>query len=145
MIAAAFAKHLDAQLAALTFSETGNGGNVFLNYEPPSPDVAVTISGRPGIAEDSFDLPGGQPGLHVLVRGAAHTERATHELARSIYSSLDHLDGVTLDDGGTDEVFVVGCTAQQSEPIPLGRDDNQRPRYSLNFLARINTPTTNRP
>lgn len=144
MIAAAFAKHLDATLAGLTYIEDASGGNVFLDWEPAGPDVCVTISGRPGLPEESFKLPGGQPGLQIIVRGAPYQERTGRQLAFAIYSELDRLDGVTLDEGGADEVYVVGCTASQSEPTPIGRDDNHRPRWSLNFLARVNTPTVHR-
>ena len=68
-----------------------------------------------------------------------------YALARSIYDALHCLDGVTLDGGGPDEVHVIGCTAQQSDPIPLGPDALERPEWSLNFQLRTHSPTPHRP
>ena len=86
-----------------------------------------------------------KPVVQVLVRGGKRTPMGGYERARAIYDALHCLDGVLLDDGGDDEVFVIGCTAQQSDPIPLGPDALERPEWSLNFQLTTHSPTTHRP
>jgi hypothetical protein len=89
-------------------------------------------------------MPGGTPGFQIKVRGPRDALRTGHDLAWAIYSELDQLDAVTLDEGGVDEVWIVGCDMQQSEPTPIGRDDNERPEWTLNGLCMTNTPTVHR-
>lgn len=136
MIAHAAASHADT-LAAWTWAPTATTGNVFTEYEPPTPDVALTISGRPGVA--SSDRPADRPGLQLIVRGAPYDHDGGHALAAAL---LDHftVDQETWGTGTDHAQYVEGCTPSQSEPIPLGRDDNQRPRWSLNFLLSIPKP-----
>lgn len=144
MLAYAVAKYLGAQVGTLAFTASSGTGNVFVDYMPASPDAAVMVSGQPGLPQLS-KLPTDLPGLQVIVRGAPHAATTAHAVARAIYSALTCLDGVTLDDNGAHEVYVIGCTASQSEPVPMGRDANERPEYSLNFQLRVHAPTTHRP
>ena len=145
MLTAALAKHLTDTVDGVTYDEHGAPGNVFLDYMPvATPDPAVAIYGRPGLPTDSAKMPGGRPGFQVKVRGPRDDLRTGHDLAWAIYSELDQLDAVTLDEGGVDEVYIVGCDMQQSEPTPIGRDDNERPEWTLNGLCMTNTPTVHR-
>lgn len=145
MLAAAICRHLADEFEALTFTGSQNTGNVFFSNEPATPNVAVTVYGRPGTPERSFKLPAADPGIQIMVRAEPYAHRAGHDLALAIHGELDHLDGVVLADGTDDEVYVVGCTAAQSAPIELGRDALHRPRFSLNFALSINQVTAHRP
>ena len=143
MIATAVAKYLDAQVAGITLSSTAGAGNIFLARMPDTPDEAVAVMPQPGLpALDK--TPTDQPVVQVLVRGGKPTPMGGYARARAIYDALHCLDGVLLDDGGDDEVFVIGCTAQQSDPIPLGPDALERPEWSLNFQLTTHSPTTHR-
>lgn len=143
MIAVAIARYLDANVTGVTLS-TGRTGNLFLGRLPDTPDEAVAVMpqpGRPQLDRSPTDL----PNVQVLVRGAKRTHVGGYDLARSIYDALNCLDGVLLAAGGDDEVFLIGCTAVQSDPIPLGPDALERPEWSLNFQCTTHQPTTHRP
>lgn len=142
MLAAACAKHLDVQLAALTFNEAGVGGNLFVDHMPQSPDTAVMLTHSPGF-EQRTKAPTTLPSVQVIVR-ALHI-REGFDLASEIFDELACLDGVLLDQGGVDEVFVIGLTAATSGPVAIGQDENRRHEWSLNFDGRIHQPTAHRP
>lgn len=143
MLAAAIAKHLAAEVDGLTFDASGAGGNVFVSSMPSTPDVAVAImptGGQPNLTRDPHD----RPTIQVLVRGPRFDSRPAWQLASAIYSQLACLRYVTLDDGGPDEIYLVGCTALQSAPVGIGQDPNQRHEYSLNFVCDTVAPTDHR-
>lgn len=144
MLAYAVAKHLAANVTALTFNPATSGGNTFVEDMPPLPDLAVMVSGQPGLPQMSR-LATDLPGIQCIVRAAAFDVVNGYAVARSIYSELTCLDGITLDQSGAHEVYVIGCTASQSEPASIGRDDNERPEWSLNFQLRTHAPTKHRP
>jgi len=110
---------------------------------PSTLDMAVVVMTQPGAPQLS-KIPMDHPGLQVVVRGARYDSRGAHTLARSVYSTLTCLDGVTFDAGGDDEVYVIGCTATQSDPTPIGRDTNDRPEYTVNFQLTTRAPTAHR-
>lgn len=143
MLAVAVAKYLDDQLPDLTFREDQRGGNVFVASMPSEPDEAVAVMPSGGVEQP--DRTGhDMPTLQILVRGKRMAPRPSYELARAIYSKLACLDLVVLDEDGPDEVKVIGCTAMQSDPVPLGQDANQRHEWSLNFRLHVHAPTANR-
>jgi hypothetical protein len=144
VIAAAVAKYLAAEVTGLTYASTSTGGNVYVQYMPAGPDIAVAVMSTGGNAEPSR-LPFDSPNVQVLVRGERHAQRAAYDMAREVYDTLAALSLVTLDDGGTDEVFVIGATPAQSDPISLGPDTNDRPEWSLNVGLQVSAPTTHRP
>lgn len=144
MIAAAVAKYLTAQVTGLSYSTTTTSGNVYIAYMPATPDTAVMVMPTGGAREASLD-PHTSPTLQILVRGERHDRTDAYEMAETILGKLAGLDLVTLDDGGTDEVFVIGTTAAQSAPIPMGIDSNDRPEWSLNIELQVYAPTTHRP
>lgn len=132
MIAVAAALYA-AELAAWTFLPAGSGGNVFVEWEPPTPDQTLTVVGQGGVA--TADRPADRPGLQLLVRGPVRDHDAGHTLAAALLAHFT-CDQVTWGSGDHAQ-YVEGCTPSQSEPIPLGRDENQRPRWSINFLLSI--------
>lgn len=144
MLAAAIAKYLADEVSGLTYTPTATTGNVFLAHMPAGPDVAVAVMPTGGGPEASF-IPTDSPSVQVIIRGERHAHRASYALARTVYSTLTCLDNVLLDEDGDDEVWVVGCTARQSDPIPMGVDSNDRPEWSTNYDLIVHAPTANRP
>lgn len=143
MLARAIAKYLTT-LGIVDYRDATTGGDCFLAHMPSDPDVATMVMPYGGVEQrtrSSVDL----PVVQLIVRGERHDPLGGLELALRAYAALACLDGVTLDEGGEDEVQVIGCTPAQSGPIPLGLDDNQRHEWSLNFDLRISNPTTHRP
>lgn len=141
MLTVAIAKHLDG-LGLVTYSLTG--GDCFIDHMPSAPDAAVSVTLYGGIAQPTrtpYDL----PTVQIRTRGAKHDPRTPLEAIEAIYNALACLDGVTLDDGGDDEVYVVGCTPAQSASTYLGRDEVDRHERTLNFDFRVHAPTTHRP
>jgi len=144
MLSKAIAKHAPTVVDELTFNETTSGGNVFLEWMPDTPDTAVAVMTQPGLPQLS-KRPVDLPGVQFLVRGEREADPAdSHALATELYAAFNCLDGVALDEGGNDEVWVAGCTALQSGPTYLGRDSNDRPEWSLNLTLRVHAPTTHR-
>lgn len=144
MLAFAVAHHIATNVAALTFTPTATGGNVFVDWMPDQPDMAVAVMSQPGRPQRS-KLPHDLPGIQLLVRGTKDTLRTTVELADDLYSLFAGMGRQVLAADTADEVIVVGCTAAQSSPVPLGRDDKGRPEYSLNLEFHIHNPTLHRP
>jgi hypothetical protein len=142
MLTAAVAKHL-ASLDLLTFDAEGVTGDTFIDTMPSAPDVAVAISGtggQPTNSHDGYDM----PVLQVRVRGEKHDPRPPYLRARAIYGALVGLHAVTLDDDGDDEVRVIRTVALQSDPAPIGVDDNDRHEFVINFAFTVRALTEHR-
>lgn len=144
MFARAVAKYLSAissgPLASYVYTESG-ASTIGVGNTPDTPDAVIGVmpdGGRAQLTKVPYDL----PSVQVIVRGS--DPAAAHDVAVAVMEALSCLDGVTLDDGGADEVYLVGMTAAQSHPIPMGFDDARRPEFSVNFDATITAPTTNR-
>lgn len=140
MIAAAVAKILDDSIESLTFRPNGAGGNVFVDWMPDQPDVAVAVmTGQttPNLSK----LPCDVTAVQVLVR---HTSiRAVADLSAEINNTLACLPAQIVDEDGSDEIQIVGVTPGAYAPI--GRDVKERPEWSLNFSIRHHDPTSHRP
>lgn len=142
MLAVAVARHLD-ELEVVTFDESGIAGNTFVGSMPSSPDEAIAISpagGNPTNSHDGYD----EPIIQVRCRAAASDPRPAYRQARLIYEALVGLHAVWLDEDGDDAAYVIRTTAVQSDPFPLGVDDNGRPEYVQNFAFRVRALTAHR-
>lgn len=143
MIAHAIARHLDAVIPGLVYS--GPGVNVFVDHMPANPPIAVAVLGQPGVAQRTRNA-SSTPGVQVLVRGAIDVgSRPPHDMALAILDALDCMPSQTIAVGTPDEVHVIGCTADQDEPIGMGVDTTNRHEFSVNFSLRVSAPTTHRP
>lgn len=142
MIDTAIAKHLTT-LELVTYDPDGADGDCFVGFMPSTPDAAVMIKLTGGLPQPSKE-PDDRPTVQILVRGTRQDRQGALDWAVAILGALNCLDGVTLDEGGADEVYVVGLTAAQSAPIDIGKDDNDRHELSLNFDAYTHAPTLNR-
>jgi hypothetical protein len=69
-----------------------------------------------------------QPSFQVMVRGAVNGDGACEAKAYELHGALTNLREVTI---GTDSVVII--RAMNSVPLFIGRDDNNRPIYSMNF------------
>lgn len=127
----------------LTYTGTTSAtGNVIVGTMPAEPNECVGIFPLPGLPQTTVaptDLPSVQ--LRTRAKSVHDAERMAHD----IIDRLNCLDRVTLDPGGTDEVYVIGMTAAQSTPTPLGRDGNQRSEFTVSIDLRVHAPSTNRP
>lgn len=143
MIAHAIARYLAAEITGLTYG-TGANVNVFVDWMPDKTDTAIAVMGQPGVA-NLTRLPHSEPGVQIIVRGAKGTDRATHDRAAAIHDTLTCLRPGVIASGTVDAVHVVGITPDQDEPISIGRDELDRPEYSINFSLRTHNPTSHRP
>lgn len=137
MLVADLAQYLhNAEL--VTFDEAGISGDCFVYVQPSDPDECVTISTTGGGEPDSrngYD----QVNVNLIIRGTADP-RPAEARAAAIYGELHGLADVTMP-GGT---YLVSCIAMQPGPVPIGRDENGRHEFSLNFEVEIRNLTTHR-
>jgi hypothetical protein len=136
MITTAIAREL-AKRDLVTYSE--DGGDVFVEEDlPPDPQDAVRIQsagGPPASMTHGYDT----PSFQIIVRGGSDA-REPHARAMDIYDALHGLRYHELPDG----TFLVWCAADQSAPVPLGRDENRRHQFSLNFTAEVRAASQHR-
>lgn len=144
MFAAAILRHLDAR-GLVVFGRTGT--DAFLEDLPDTPVAAVAAFTRPGGADTDGGHGYDEPGVQLLVRGD-HKNPATPGRARAGYSrakairrELHGLAGVMLAEGTEDAVWLVQLLAVTSEPVNLGDDKDDRPRWSIEFRGETFDPT----
>ena len=107
------------------------GTDLFTGLMPSSPDAAVVVIEQAGTAPEHV-MSGGAGGailehlqFQCLIRSTTYT--LAEAKARSIFDLLDHLSDRAIN-GNTYLLFK----AIQS-PFAIEEDDNQRPRFSINF------------
>ena len=127
MIQTEIAKYLDGE-GILTFDEQGVTGNTFIEGLPQTPDEVIAIYRRGGTQSDP-KLPYDNIGMQFIVRGDIDPRPAV-ELAQNIY---DELHGFSSGRFIIDGEWIVSCIGAQGGPVRLGRDDNGRIEYSINF------------
>lgn len=138
MLAIGLAQRLhDKQLAV--YDPDGEGGDCFIGWMPPEPIQAIAIMPLPGEEPDPV-MPHDSPSIQIIVRGTSDT-RTGYTRARALYSELHGLSHVELPNG----IHLIRCDAMQSDPIPIGTDDNGHFEYSLNFECDVVATTTQRP
>lgn len=127
MIAVEIAQYLHAQGHG-TWDPTGPTGDIYIDEIPDTADSGMSIRASGGPGPDANSLVS-RPAVQIIVRGS-RSAKETGDLAAAVMTSLHGLHDTVFVAGGT---RVMLCTARQSEPIPLGRDENQRYEYSMNF------------
>lgn len=138
MIVAALALYLD-QISLGEYEPTSAGGTIFLEELPQSPDAAIALfstGGPQASGKHGYD----SPVVNVHVRGAANDVIGALAKATAIYDALHGLHSMALPGG----IRVINCLGLQSGPITIGRDQNDRPRYSLNFQLEVRNVSANR-
>ncbi|WP_409346760.1 minor capsid protein [Paenibacillus sp. MBLB4367] len=73
-----------------------------------------------------------RPSFQVLMRGSETGGPALEAKANSIFGHLHNRAEFVI---GTTR--IVHCSSDQSSPLYLGRDENNRPLYSLNFTCVV--------
>lgn len=138
MIAEGIALLLDA-IGVASFEPDTASGTIYIEKLPQQPDQAIGLflTGGPASSrKHGYDM----PVLNVQVRGNPNAPGAAVELAWGVYSALHALHSVTLEDG----TRIIDCAGVQSGPVSIGLDENERPRYSLNFQMEVRNITAHR-
>lgn len=148
MITAALLRYLDGQ--GLVTYDRGRP-DAFLEDMPDVPVASVAAFARPGSADTDGGNGYDSPGVQFLVRGdpddAGTPGRARSGFGRAaaIRAALHGLSNVLLAEGTADEVWLVQCLAVQSQPINVGDDPDDRPRWSVEVQCEVYAPTALRP
>jgi hypothetical protein len=94
-------------------------------FPTPHRQVLVRLSGgNPGEGKADLD----RPTFQVLVRGQENESSGIESKVEAVVAALHRFDG-------TLSGWVYPDIQRQGDVLYLGRDDNQRPMYSLNFQA----------
>ncbi|WP_245381292.1 minor capsid protein [Kibdelosporangium banguiense] len=105
----------------------------FIVDMPSTPDACVLFKPRPGFSND--DLSGYELAeQQIIVRTLADAGyRVGYDQAKAIRDAL-HNTGQTVWAPGTEhEVSIAWCDASDSEPVWLGRDEQDRPKWSVSI------------
>lgn len=121
------------------YNPTGAGGTIYLDELPHEPAAALAIA-QYGGDEASASLPYDTVSIQVRVRAGNGDRRTAALLAQSMYDQLHGLGGVELPGG----LWLCLCVGAQGGPIYLGRDQNERPEWTINFRAEFHRPTPHR-
>lgn len=108
------------------------GTDLFKGILPESPDDCISIDQSGGVEPDR-ELPLEKPTIQVLVRNDDYATGLTK--AKAIYDLL-HRAG---HDNGAEPVLKVGGVDvmdifAMQEPFHLGKDENERDLFTLNFV-----------
>ncbi|MCL5105669.1 MAG: minor capsid protein [Armatimonadetes bacterium] len=131
MIVEEIAQYLQS-LEIGTFDPAGVIGDIFIETMPDTPDTCIglyTTAGMPPDTKTSIS----RPSVQIIVRGS-RDPRTASSLATRIQEALHGLHSMTFIPDGS---RVMLCSARNSEPVSLGRDDNQRHEYSINLQLII--------
>lgn len=141
MIAAAVAVHI-GQHTAWTFDPFGTDGDVFVDHLPATPHTAVAVMTTGGLPYPTL-APVALPTVQLRVRGEPDDGPATvMRSAVELLALFDGLDGVTLDgEPGGETVWLIACSALQSDPVPIGVDEQNRHEATVNLSMRVHRPT----
>jgi len=128
------AKYLHAEGIGV-FDETGVTGNIFMALIPSTPDVCIGVYPTGGLTADgrlNYD----RPTVQIWVRGDLDP-RTGMDLALSVYNKMQGFHHDTFTAGG---YWILNCIGVQSFPQHVGRDENDRHEYSINFQLEILNP-----
>lgn len=106
--------------------------NIFEEYLPNKPDKAVVINSTGGLSQEvNFDL--SYPSIQIRIRGkrGLQGQRDARAKAKEI-KNIMHTGNFTM---GT--IGYAYCLAE-GDILSLGRDQNNRQQYSLNFQTARN-------
>jgi hypothetical protein len=134
MHTAAIARYLHVE-GAVVFDQ--QGADCFLESLPPAPVDAVGVFTLPRAGDDLERW--GRAGFQLIVRseGGSGDARAGYDRASDLRAILHGLRHETLAPGTPDELRVVSCVAETRTPVGLGRDAEQRHRWSVSFDLQI--------
>jgi len=100
------------------------GWTLRLSHLTPTPDKVVVVYETPGLAPDQTVGLGAEfPGIQVRARASALDYESLRSKLQDIYNVLNN---------ATISGYVY-CYAQQSGPLPMGLDENERPGMVWNY------------
>jgi len=106
------------------------GWGIFIGPEPTNPDTTITIrefaAGAP-MPKWLIDF----PSVQTMIRGAPGGYQAAKLKARDVLNTLHSIPSQDLNGDRWDGIIA------QSGPGYLGVDDNNRPKFSINFRLII--------
>ena len=109
------------------------GTDIFLSFEPDSPDELIAVLDRGGYVTDDFVKVTGDStnkydviGVQLILRGTNY-----ENLIDKAYQLYDLFNRKSLYNLGT---FYIKESHAESLPIPIGRDEKDRDEISINFL-----------
>lgn len=137
MLASEVAEWIGDNITNCSFDTTGVSGNVFISVMPQSPDTVVMVSEYGGTVDDKN--PFSDINVQARVRGTKDP-RVSYNIAKEIFDELQGLTNTTLISSGSRVIKVVA----QNTPIDIGRDDNGRHEWTVNFNIEVRDIGTNR-
>lgn len=137
MLASEVAEWIGTNVTSCSFDTTGVTGNVFISTMPSSPDTVVMVSEYGGIVDDKN--PFSDINVQTRVRGTKDP-RVGYNIAKEIFDELQGLTNTTLISSGKHVVKVNALNT----PIDIGRDDNGRHEWTVNFQIEVRDIGTNR-
>lgn len=130
MLVSEMAQYLNDQGIGV-FDETGSTGDIFIMTMPSTPDDTICLYSKGGLSADG-KLGYDQAKIEILVRGV--NVITTQQKAQSIYNKLQGFHNNYFKSGG---FWIVNCIGDQSAPNFIGKDENRRYEFSLNFTIEI--------
>ena len=137
MLASEVAEWIGTNITNCSFDSTGVTGNVFISTMPSSPDTVVMVSEYGGIVDDKN--PFSDINVQARVRGTKDP-RVGYNIAKEIFDELQALTNTTLISSGSHVIKVNALNT----PIDIGRDDNGRHEWTVNFNIEVRDIGTNR-
>tara|TARA_B100000965_G_scaffold398181_1_gene415902 strand:- start:4849 stop:5265 length:417 start_codon:yes stop_codon:yes gene_type:complete len=137
MLASEVAEWIGTNVTSCSFDTTGVSGNVFISTLPSSPDTVVMVSEYGGIVDDKN--PFSDINVQTRIRGTKDP-RVGYNIAKEIFDELQGLTNTTLISSGKHVVKVNALNT----PIDIGRDDNGRHEWTVNFQIEVRDVGTNR-
>lgn len=126
-----FIKEVGQYLQSQNFGTLGV--NIFLSFEPDSPDELIAVLDRGGYITDDFVKITGDAankydviGVQLILRGNSY-----ESLMSKAYQIYDLFHRKAFYNLGT---FYIKESHAESLPIPIGRDERGRDEISINFL-----------
>lgn len=106
------------------------GSNIFLGHLPPSPDNAITVLDTGGVEPDR-ELPIDNPTFQVIVRNTDYETGYNNLLA--IKEALHKKANWQIYENGKYYYYIFAL----SNGGHIGRDDNGRDEFSINFIGKV--------
>lgn len=106
------------------------GQDIFIERLPRNPGRALMIEGSGGYQADMFGYVFAT--FRLLARSVDTDPRPAKRMLAQAFDALHKFrnDRFTADDSG---LWIVRCIAIQGAPVNIGRDDNDRARFSQNY------------
>lgn len=106
------------------------GTNIFVEYLPATEnnyDVAITSTGGL-VSPDGLRVP-----YTVQIRTRSENPQTAYTTLMDIYDNIHGKTNFNL----PDDTHVVSIYGLQSAPLNIGRDNNDKQEYTLNFTVNI--------